>query len=44
MKCTICKNGDILSGFTTVTLQRAETTINIKQVPAEICDYGESII
>ena len=38
MKCTICKNGDTLSGFTTVTLQRGDTTIIIKQVPAEICE------
>jgi YgiT-type zinc finger domain-containing protein len=38
MKCTICNNGDTSSGFTTVSLQRAETTIIIKQVPAEICE------
>ena len=38
MKCAICKNGDTSLGFTTVTLQRGDTTIIIKQVPAEICE------
>jgi YgiT-type zinc finger domain-containing protein len=38
MKCVICKNGETRPGTTTVTLQRKETTIIIKDVSAEICD------
>lgn len=38
MKCTICKQGNTLDGFTTVTLQRDERTLVIKGVPAEICE------
>ena len=38
MKCTICKNGETRPGRVSVTLQRGETTIVIKDVPAGICD------
>lgn len=38
MKCAICKSGELHSGTTTVTMQRGETTIVIKSVPAEVCD------
>ena len=38
MKCLICKEGEIHPGQTTVTLQRGETTVIIKDVPADICD------
>lgn len=38
MTCVICKHGETVPGFTTVVLQRGETTIVIKRVPAEICD------
>lgn len=42
MKCTICKHGETSHGKVTVTLQREETIIIIKQVPAEVCqDCGE---
>ena len=37
MKCVICKTGDTRPGEATVTLQRGETTVLIKDVPAEIC-------
>jgi len=37
MKCVICKIGETKPGFVTVTLQRGETTVIFKQVPAEIC-------
>ena len=37
MKCALCKNGETLSGKVTVTLQRQDTTVIIKEVPAEIC-------
>ncbi|MBL7000102.1 MAG: type II toxin-antitoxin system MqsA family antitoxin [Gammaproteobacteria bacterium] len=38
MKCVICKTGDTLAGEVTVTLQRGETTVIIKKVPAQVCD------
>jgi YgiT-type zinc finger domain-containing protein len=37
MKCVICKQGETSPGQATVTLQRGESTIIFKQVPAEIC-------
>ncbi len=33
MKCVICKSGDTHEGHTTVTLQRDNSTIIIKDVP-----------
>ena len=38
MTCVICKTGETNTGLTTVTIKRDETTIVIKDVPAEICD------
>lgn len=38
MRCLLCKQGETRPGVTTVTLQRGETTVLIKQVPAEICE------
>ncbi|MBU2755207.1 type II toxin-antitoxin system MqsA family antitoxin [Acidithiobacillus sp. CV18-2] len=38
MKCVICKHGDTAPGIVTVTLQRDETVIVVKDVPAEVCD------
>ena len=38
MNCVICKTGQLVDGQTTVTLQRGDTTIVIKEVPAEVCD------
>jgi YgiT-type zinc finger domain-containing protein len=37
MKCVICKTGDTRLGTATVTRQRGETTVLIKDVPAEVC-------
>lgn len=37
MNCVICKIGETRPGSVTVTLQRGETTVLIKDVPAEIC-------
>ncbi len=37
MKCALCKNGETIPGKVTVTLQRQDTTVIIKEVPAEIC-------
>ena len=42
MKCTICKHGDTAPGKTTVTLERSNTVVVIRDVPADICqDCGE---
>lgn len=38
MKCTICKTGNTHPGFTTITLQRDNTVVVIREIPAEICD------
>lgn len=38
MKCVICKHGETQSGLVTVTLERDESIVIIKQVPAEVCD------
>jgi YgiT-type zinc finger domain-containing protein len=38
MKCALCKNGDTRPGEVTVTLQRGETTVIIKAVPANVCE------
>ena len=42
MKCTICKTGHTHPGITTVTLQRDNMVVVIRDVPAEVCeDCGE---
>jgi YgiT-type zinc finger domain-containing protein len=42
MKCVICRTGETQMGTVTVTLQRGETVILIKGVPAQVCeDCGE---
>ncbi len=38
MNCVICKTGDTSPGHVTVTVQRAETTVILKHVPADVCD------
>ena len=38
MKCTICKTGETRSGTTTITLQRDNSVVVIRDVPAEICE------
>jgi YgiT-type zinc finger domain-containing protein len=38
MTCVICKHGETNPGAVAVTLQRGETTVILKQVPAQICD------
>jgi YgiT-type zinc finger domain-containing protein len=37
MKCTICKIGKMEDGRVTVTLQREDSIIVIKNVPALVC-------
>lgn len=38
MKCVLCKYGETQPGKVTVSLQRGETTVIIKDVPAEVCE------
>ena len=38
MKCTICKAGETHPGTTTATLQRNNSIVIIRDVPAEICE------
>lgn len=37
MKCVICREGQTAPGQATVTLQRNESTIIVKNVPAQVC-------
>ncbi|MFH0871060.1 MAG: type II toxin-antitoxin system MqsA family antitoxin [bacterium] len=37
MKCVFCKQSETQPGKVTVTLQRGETTVIIKGVPADVC-------
>jgi YgiT-type zinc finger domain-containing protein len=38
MKCAICRNGETLEGRITVLLERGETTLVFKNVPAQVCE------
>ena len=38
MRCVICRMGETSPGEVTVTLQRGDTTVIIKDVPADICE------
>ena len=38
MKCVICKNGETHPGTATVTLERKESVIVFKDVPADVCN------
>ncbi|BAG03410.1 type II toxin-antitoxin system MqsA family antitoxin [Microcystis aeruginosa] len=37
MECVICKQGTTRSGFVTVTLERDDCIVILKQVPADVC-------
>jgi len=38
MRCTVCEHGDAAPGHATVMLERGESVIVLKNVPAEVCD------
>ncbi len=38
MLCAICRHGETRPGPAIVTLQRGETTVVIKDVPADVCE------
>lgn len=45
MKCIICKHGRTQLGTMTATLERTNTTIVVKEVPADVCDNcGEAYL
>jgi YgiT-type zinc finger domain-containing protein len=45
MKCVVCKQGITAAGRATVTLERGESTLVFKQVPANVCDNcGEEYV
>ena len=45
MKCTICKHGETVDGFTTIILEKNGATIVFQHVPALVCDNcGEKYV
>jgi YgiT-type zinc finger domain-containing protein len=38
MKCAICRNGHTIEGYITVVLEREQSTVVFKNVPAKICE------
>jgi YgiT-type zinc finger domain-containing protein len=45
MKCVICRQGETTSGQVTVTLERGNTTLVFKRVPAQVCtNCGEAYV
>jgi YgiT-type zinc finger domain-containing protein len=45
MICVICKHGETRPGTATVTLEREDTTLVIKGVPAQVCaNCGEEYV
>jgi YgiT-type zinc finger domain-containing protein len=45
MKCVICKHGETKDGTATITLERGNSTIVFKDVPAQICNNcGEKYV
>lgn len=38
MKCALCKHGETRPGEVTVILQRAQSTVIVKGVPADVCE------
>lgn len=45
MKCAICKSGETHKGEVTITLERGDTTLSFKKVPAEVChNCGEEYV
>ena len=38
MNCVLCKHGETKAGNVTVNLERGDTTVIIKNVPADVCE------
>ncbi len=45
MKCVVCKHGETRPGATRVAVERGNTVLVVRQVPAKVCDNcGEAYI
>jgi YgiT-type zinc finger domain-containing protein len=45
MICLICRQAEIIDGFTSIPFERAEFRLLIKHVPAHVCpSCGEAIV
>ena len=45
MNCLICRQAEIVHGFTSITFEREEFRLLIHHVPAQICpNCGEAIV
>jgi len=45
MKCLFCKQEEMSPGLVTVVLQRGDTTVVFKEVPADVCkNCGEYVL
>ena len=45
MKCLICRQAEIVDGLTSITFEREEFRLLIKNIPAQICpSCGEAIV
>ena len=45
MKCAICRNGTTHAGYTTIILEKEQTLLIVKHVPAQICENcGEEYV
>ena len=45
MKCAICQNGTTTDGYIIIVLEREQTTVVFKKVPAQICNNcGEEYV
>lgn len=45
MNCLICRQAEIVDGFTSITFERDEFKLVIKHVPAQICpNCGDAVV
>jgi YgiT-type zinc finger domain-containing protein len=45
MNCLICRQAEIVSGFTSITFEREEFRLLINHVPAYVCpNCGEAVV
>ncbi len=45
MNCIICRQAELINGFTSIPFERDEFRLLIKNVPAQVCpNCGEAIV
>jgi YgiT-type zinc finger domain-containing protein len=45
MKCVVCKHGETKQGSTRVSLERGNTVLVVREVPAQVCENcGEAYV